>query len=186
MVKKLLRRTHQWQIGRKKLHQVYQNSRMEKIVYLQEEGNWIYDTIDQAALKYQYPCITGKTKRHWESSKDDEVARMEFVREYSGSTLCQWSKVGQEVELSAENRGPTFADFRWKANGSTITYTVRESVFKEWSSGLTRIRKEMLWLPTSMFQKSSVATLQVHLNQRNRVNLNLKTKPARAKEAGRS
>ena len=74
-----------------------------------------------------------------------------------------------------------------KANGNTITYTVREvSVPKKGyearndEDGKGNVVITNKHVPKKKLQNNQL--LQVHLNQRNRVNLNLKTKPTRAEE----
>ena len=67
-------------------------------------------------------------------------------------------KVGQEVELSAENKWThTFADLDEKANGNTITYTVREVQCSKrgYEARNDGDGKEMGGLPTNMFQKET-------------------------------
>ena len=70
----------------------------------------------------------GKTSvtvtKKWDDENDKDGIRPKSIRV---QLYANDQKVGQEVELSAENKWThTFADLDEKANGNTITYTVRE------------------------------------------------------------
>lgn len=102
----------------------------KEIVYtIQEEKVAEYTTtIDQAAYTITNTHAPGKTSitvtKKWDDENDKDGLRPKniHVQLYAND-----QKVGQEVELSAENKWThTFADLDEKANGNTITYTVRE------------------------------------------------------------
>lgn len=102
----------------------------KEIVYtLQEEKVAEYTTtIDQAAYTITNTHAPGKTSvtvtKKWDDENDKDGIRPKSIRV---QLYANDQKVGQEVELSAENKWThTFADLDEKANGNTITYTVRE------------------------------------------------------------
>ncbi|WP_449159814.1 Cna B-type domain-containing protein [Streptococcus sp.] len=102
----------------------------KEIVYtLQEEKVAEYTTtIDQAAYTITNIHAPGKTSvtvtKKWDDENDKDGIRPKSIRV---QLYANDQKVGQEVELSAENKWThTFADLDEKANGNTITYTVRE------------------------------------------------------------
>lgn len=102
----------------------------KEIVYtLQEEKVAEYTTtIDQAAYTITNTHAPGKTSvtvtKKWDDENDKDGIRPKSIRV---QLYANDQKVGQEVELSAENKWThTFADLNEKANGNTITYTVRE------------------------------------------------------------
>lgn len=102
----------------------------KEIVYtLQEEKVADYTTtIDQAAYTITNTHAPGKTSitvtKKWDDENDKDGIRPKSIRV---QLYANDQKVGQEVELSAENKWThTFADLDEKANGNTITYTVRE------------------------------------------------------------
>ena len=102
----------------------------KEIVYtLQEEKVAEYTTtIDQAAYTITNTHAPGKTSvtvtKKWDDENDKDGIRPKSIRI---QLYANDQKVGQEVELSAENKWThTFADLDEKANGNTITYTVRE------------------------------------------------------------
>ena len=102
----------------------------KEIVYtLQEEKVAEYTTtIDQAAYAITNTHAPGKTSvtvtKKWDDENDKDGIRPKSIRV---QLYANDQKVGQEVELSAENKWThTFADLDEKANGNTITYTVRE------------------------------------------------------------
>lgn len=65
-----------------------------------------------------------KVTKKWDDENDKDGIRPKSIRV---QLYANDQKVGQEVELSAENKWThTFADLNEKANGNTITYTVRE------------------------------------------------------------
>ena len=65
-----------------------------------------------------------KVTKKWDDENDKDGIRPKSIRV---QLYANDQKVGQEVELSAENKWThTFADLDEKANGNTITYTVRE------------------------------------------------------------
>lgn len=71
------------------------------------------------------PALTEmKVTKKWDDENDKDGIRPKSIRV---QLYANDQKVGQEVELSAENKWThTFADLDEKANGNTITYTVRE------------------------------------------------------------
>ena len=102
----------------------------KEIVYtIQEEKVAEYTTaIDQAAYTITNTHAPGKTSitvtKKWDDENDKDGLRPKniHVQLYAND-----QRVGQEIELSAENKWThTFADLDEKANGNTITYTVRE------------------------------------------------------------
>ena len=102
----------------------------KEIVYtLQEEKVAEYTTtIDQAAYTITNTHAPGKTSvtvtKKWDDENDKDGIRPKSIHV---QLYANDQKVGQEVELSAENKWThTFADLDEKANGNTITYTVRE------------------------------------------------------------
>ena len=102
----------------------------KEIVYtLQEEKVAEYTTtIDQAAYTITNTHAPGKTSvtvtKKWDDENDKDGIRPKSIRV---QLYANDQKVGQEVELSAENKWThTFADLDEKVNGNTITYTVRE------------------------------------------------------------
>lgn len=102
----------------------------KEIVYtLQEEKVAEYTTtIDQAAYTITNTHAPGKTSvtvtKKWDDENDKDEIRPKSIHV---QLYANDQKVGQEVELSAENKWThTFADLDEKANGNTITYTVRE------------------------------------------------------------
>ena len=102
----------------------------KEIVYtLQEEKVAEYTTtIDQAAYTITNTHAPGKTSvtvtKKWDDENDKDGIRPKSIRV---QLYANDQKGGQEVELSAENKWThTFADLDEKANGNTITYTVRE------------------------------------------------------------
>lgn len=111
----------------------------KEIVYtLQEEKVAEYTTtIDQAAYTITNTHAPGKTSvtvtKKWDDENDKDGIRPKSIRV---QLYANDQKVGQEVELSAENKWThTFADLDEKANGNTITYTVREvSVPKDYEA----------------------------------------------------
>lgn len=102
----------------------------KEIVYtIQEEKVAEYTTaIDQTAYTITNTHAPGKTSitvtKKWDDENDKDGLRPKniHVQLYAND-----QRVGQEIELSAENKwSHTFADLDEKANGNTITYTVRE------------------------------------------------------------
>ncbi len=84
---------------------------MKEIVYtLQEEGSWIYDYNWSGCLYHYQAHAPGKTSVTF-TKWDDRMTGWDSSKSIQVQLYANDQKVGQEVELSAENKWThTFAD----------------------------------------------------------------------------